>query len=233
MGSRRAPAPLSGRLIATSSHTNTSVATWSVAPAPAPPSPALPGDSPARLPAPLGTGARWSRHRRRAPWSTVTFCLVLRHPRPHPKLRAGSRPGQLSSLFLFSFQPNGASHQPTLRELSANPRPALLHQVRAAGRPLASRPRGPTQPGGCRVRPGRPGHSLPLPPRHSPICARLNCERHSPQARRHQNLSMVRANRGDERGAPGVGSGALGGGRRSTGRAGRPEPIGGWGPAGQ
>ena len=43
MGSRRAPAPLSGRLIATSSHTNTSVATWSVAPAPAPPSSAMPG----------------------------------------------------------------------------------------------------------------------------------------------------------------------------------------------
>lgn len=189
--------------MAISPHTTISTATWPTAPAP--PSSALPGRSPARLPAPVGTLACWSRHRLRAPRSTVTFCLVLRHQRPHPKTRARSLPGQLSSLFLFSFQPNGAFLQHTL----SNGLAQILAPLSGtkSTRPASHLPPvpglrdqfGQVATGSLRAAQATPSRCLP---RHSPICARLSCRRHSPQAKNPQNLSMVRANLESERGAP-------------------------------
>ena len=128
-----------------------------------------------------------------APRNTVTFCLVLLGlQQPHPKLRAtaGSLPSKL--FFVLSL------FNKTV--LSTNRLSTSLAQIRARlsfpkSQPLAAHltqvPQGQLNPRDCRrvpATPVTPSHRLG---RHSPICARLSCTRQSPQAARHQKVSMA------------------------------------------
>lgn len=199
-------------------------------PVPALPSSSLPGHCPARLQAPLDTGVRPDTgcahpgiHLLSALCSSV--CKDLTHD-----CAPAACPANFSSLFLFSFQQNGASHRQALQELSANPRPAL-HQIPAARRPFDSGPPGPTQP--ARL----PAGSRPLGP--LPPAAPAGTHRSAPNSAARGRVPRLRATRtcpwrrsgreskrvGPE--GPGAGRGAA---EHGASRA--PEPVGGWGPAG-
>lgn len=163
-----------------------------LAPVPALPSSARP--QPSRASSALGHQSLLVQTRGLcAPRNTVTFCLVLLGlQQPHPKLRAtaGSLPSKL--FFVLSL------FNKTV--LSTNRLSTSLAQIRARlsfpkSQPLAAHltqvPQGQLNPRDCRrvpATPVTPSHRLG---RHSPICARLSCTRQSPQAARHQKVSMA------------------------------------------
>lgn len=228
--SHRNAGPPSGKLVATNPHT------WQQCPPLWPPRQhPCPYPSPCPCPAQPGFKRPWAQES----VSPDTGCAHpgvqllsalcstgSNHPTPNRAPTACCpNSANFSALFLFAVPQNGASHRQALQELSANPRPVLLRQIPAAHRPSDPDPPGPTEP----ARLG-PGHSLPsgraltdlrqaqLHEAESPGCA--------PPKRVHGVGATDRAS-GVEPEGPGAGRGPA---EHGASRA--PEPVGGWGPAG-
>lgn len=195
--------------------------------APALPSPALAPPQPGQAPAPLGQDPRCAHPgvQLLSAWCSgsgdlAQNCAPANFLLPFPFHKAVLLTNKLSNSLAHIL--------------------ALLNQTRAAAPPLAPVPKGQLRRRGCRVPPVTPsrcpgGRHLPI------LCARLSGKRQSPHTAHHPNLSMVSERSGEERteeseraserrwSVPARWAGEL----ERTGQGGRPEPVGGWGLAGQ
>lgn len=126
-----------------------SAAPWLIAPAP--PSSALPGHSPAGLPAPVGTRACSPTHRSRAPGSTVTFLPCA--PSGTSDLTQNCAPAACLANFLrscsFPFRKTVPPTGTLSKGLAQILAPLSRHQIHAAPAPGANSARwlrGPSGP---------------------------------------------------------------------------------------
>lgn len=231
-GSHRNSGSLSGKLAATKSHT------WQQCPSLWPPRQhPCPYPGPCPCPAQPGFKRPWAQE----PVNPDTGCAHpgaqflsglsssgSNHPTPN-RAPAACCPANFSALFLFAGPQNGASHRQALQELSANPRPVVLRQIPAARRPPDP---DPPRANGARAAACRlgPDHSLPSRRALTDLCQAQLHEAESPRCAPPKRVHGVGATdraSGVEPEGPGAGRGPA---EHGASRA--PEPVGGWGPAG-